>query len=184
MLGNILEIDDNSVLIKLAIDINKQPNLVNLHVVFEYQNKKIVGEIVKVTQTEMIANVVGEINQSGFTPGATSKPSFKSLVRLIKMDELELILGKQETGPGVTFFGTSNVYEGYRINVSINEFFSNHFAILGNSGSGKSCTVASVVQKLFTSTPTPPISSNIFFFDAYGEYTHAFSGFHKEILPK
>ena len=179
MLGNILEINDNSVLIKLAIDINKQPNLVNLHVVFEYQNKKIVGEIVKVTQTEMIANVVGEINQSGFTPGATSKPSFKSLVRLIKMDELELILGKQETGPGVTFFGTSNVYEGYRINVSINEFFSNHFAILGNSGSGKSCTVASVVQKLFTSTSTPPISSNIFFFDAYGEYTHAFSGFHK-----
>ena len=179
MLGNILEINDNSVLIKLAIDINKQPNLVNLHVVFEYQNKKIVGEIVKVTQTEMIANVVGEINQSGFTPGATSKPSFKSLVRLIKMDELELILGKQETGPGVTFFGTSNVYEGYRINVNINEFFSNHFAILGNSGSGKSCTVASVVQKLFTSTPTPPISSNIFFFDAYGEYTHAFSGFHK-----
>ena len=179
MLGNILEINDNSVLIKLAIDINKQPNLVNLHVVFEYQDKKIVGEIVKVTQMEMIANVVGEINQSGFTPGATSKPSFKSLVRLIKMDELELILGKQETGPGVTFFGTSNVYEGYRINVSINEFFSNHFAILGNSGSGKSCTVASVVQKLFTSTPTPPISSNIFFFDAYGEYTHAFSGFHK-----
>lgn len=179
MLGTILEINDNSILIKLAIDINEQPNLVNLHVVFEYEEKKIVGEIVKVTQTQMSANVVGEINKGSFTPGATSKPSFKSLVRLIQPDELALILGKQETVSGVTFFGTSNIYDNYRINVDINSFFSNHFSILGNSGAGKSCTVASVIQKLFLSSPTPPINSNIFFFDAYGEYTHAFSGFHE-----
>lgn len=179
MLGSILEINDNNVLIKLSIDINEQPNLVNLHVVFEYQDKKIVGEIVKVTQTQMIASIVGEINQGSFTPGASSKPSFKSVVRLIQMDELELILGKQDTVAGVTFFGTSNVYDNYRINVDVNDFFSNHFSILGNSGAGKSCTVASIIQKLFMSSPKPPINSNIFFFDAYGEYTHAFSGFHQ-----
>ena len=34
MLGKIEEIVDNSVYIKLGIDINKQPNLVNLHVIF------------------------------------------------------------------------------------------------------------------------------------------------------
>lgn len=179
MLGTILEINDNNVSIKLSIDINEQPNLVNLHVVFEYQDKKIVGEIVKVTQTQMISSIVGEINDGHFTPGASSKPSFKSKVRLIQMDELELLLGKQETVAGVTFFGTSNVYDNYRINVDINDFFSNHFAILGNSGAGKSCTVASVVQKLFMSSPVPPVNANIFFFDAYGEYTHAFSNFHK-----
>lgn len=179
MLGTILEINDNNVSIKLSIDINEQPNLVNLHVVFEYQDKKIVGEIVKVTQTQMISSIVGEINDGHFTPGASTKPSFKSQVRLIRMDELELLLGKQETVAGVTFFGTSNVYDNYRINVDINDFFSNHFAILGNSGAGKSCTVASVVQKLFMSSPVPPVNANIFFFDAYGEYTHAFSTFHK-----
>ena len=96
------------------------------------------------------------------------------------MNELELIFGKQETSKGYTNFGTSNVYEGYKINVALNEFFNAHFAILGNSGAGKSCTVASILQKLYTSSPNPPINSALFFFDAYGEYTKAFSGLHEK----
>lgn len=179
MLGTIEEIIDNSVTIKLSIDINEQPNLVNLHVIFDDgSGRKVVAEIANVNQTRMIANVVGEINENRFTPGASVKPSFKSKVRLIKTEELELLFGKQETAFGQTNFGTSNVYDGYKINVSINDFFSNHFAILGNSGAGKSCTVASILQKLFTSSPTPPIHSSLFFFDAYGEYTHAFGKLH------
>lgn len=179
MLGKIEEIIDNSVTIKLDIDINEQPNLVNLHVVFEDDSeKKVIAEVANVNQTKMLANVVGEISNGFFTPGASSKPSFKSKVRLIEMQELELLFGNQETDFGETNFGTSNVYEGYKINVSINDFFSNHFAILGNSGAGKSCTVASILQKLYTSSPTPPVNSALFFFDAYGEYTHAFGGLH------
>ena len=180
MLGKIDEIIDNSVKIKLDIDINEQPNLVNLHIVFEDDSKKkVVAEIANVNQTIMFANVVGEITDGRFTPGASSKPSFKSKVRLITMDELGLLFGKQETEFGFTNFGTSNVYEGYKINVPINEFFNAHFSILGNSGAGKSCTVASILQKLFTSSPTPPVNSSLFFFDAYGEYTHAFGELHK-----
>ena len=62
----------------------------------------------------------------------------------------------------------------------VNEFFNSHFAILGNSGAGKSCTVASIVQKLFLSSPKAPINSAIFFFDAYGEYTNAFGAIHEK----
>ncbi len=181
MIGKIEEIIDNSVTIKLAININEQPNLVNLHIVFEDgSSKKVVAEIANVNQTKMFANVVGEINDGRFTPGASSKPAFKSIVRLITSEELELLFGKQETAFGFTNFGTSNVYEGYKINVPINEFFNAHFAILGNSGAGKSCTVASILQKLYTSSPTAPINSALFFFDAYGEYTHAFSSLHEK----
>ena len=43
MLGNILEISSSSVIIKLSIDINVQPNLIGLHVVFEDDSSKIVG---------------------------------------------------------------------------------------------------------------------------------------------
>ena len=181
MLGTIEEIVDNSVTIKLSIDITEQPNLVNLHVVFDDgSDRKVVAEIANVNKTKMIANIVGEIKDGFFTPGASVKPSFKSNVRLIQADELKLLFGSQETEFGETNFGTSNVYEGYKINVSINDFFSNHFAILGNSGAGKSCTVASILQKLYTSSPTPPINSALFFFDAYGEYTHAFSSLHEK----
>lgn len=175
MLGSISEIIDNQAFVKLAIDINSQSNLINLHVIFEDGTKKIVGEIVNVSQTQLTVNIVGEIKNEKFFPGFSSKPSFKSKVRIIALNELELILGKQTPSVGQTFFGFSNIYQNYRINININDFFSNHFAILGNSGSGKSCTVASIIQKLFTSTPTAPIKSNIFIFDAFGEYTNAFS---------
>ncbi len=178
MIGNIIEIVDNRVTLSLAIDINKQPNLVGLHLVFEDGVKRIAAEIVNVTKTTMISNVVGEFTSNMFIPGSSKRPSFKSVVRLIKLDELELMLGNQKIGPNETNFGTSNVYDGYKINVDVNEFFSNHFSVLGNSGSGKSCTVASILQKLFTG-PRTPVNSNFFFFDAYGEYSNAFSGLHK-----
>ena len=180
MLGNIMEIIDNNVIIKLTIDITNQPNLVSLHVVFEDGDNRVVGEVAQVTQTKMVANILGEIKNGSFTPGSAIKPSFKSKVRLIKIDELATILGDQETKFGQTNFGTSNIYPGYKINVNINDFFSNHFAILGNSGAGKSCSVASILQKLYTSSPTPPINSNLFFFDAYGEYTNAFGKIHQQ----
>ena len=178
MLGKILEINGNSVIVNLSIDINKQPNLINLHVVFEDGNTKVIGEIVNVNQTQLFVNIIGELRVDSFIPGSSFKPSFKSNVRLITGDELKYILGIQETLPGTSLFGTSNVYENYRINVGINDFFSNHFAILGNSGSGKSCTVASMVQNLFCKCPEPPLKSNMIFFDAFGEYTNAFSKLH------
>lgn len=180
MLGRILEIIDNTITIKLAIDINAQPSLVNLHVVFDDgdNKKKVVAQVVNCTQTVMTCNIVGELDGDRFTPGSSSKPSFKSKPRIVKMEELKLLLGDNETKFGTTNFGTSNVYDEYRINVDINEFFSNHFSILGNSGAGKSCTVASILQKLYTSTAAP-INSNLFFFDTYGEYTNAFAGLHQ-----
>ena len=177
MLGNIVEVIDNRVFINLTIDITNQTNLINLHVIFEDETRKIVGEIVNVNKQQMIVNIVGELKGSEFLPGFSSKPSFKSNVRIISLEELQYILGPQAPSNNQTFFGYSNIYQNYRINVNINAFFSNHFAILGNSGSGKSCTVASILQKLFISTPSAPLKANIFLFDAFGEYTNAFSNF-------
>ena len=174
MIGSVLEIIDNQVIVKLNIDINNQPNLINIHVVFEDKDKKIVGEIVNVNQTTMTTNVVGELMGDMFVPGASKKPSFKSTIRIVTADELKLIFGYQQLSKTVTNFGVSNVYEGYIINVNINEFFNNHFSILGNTGSGKSCSVASILQKLFFRKKDYPIGANFFFFDAYGEYTNAF----------
>lgn len=179
MIGTITEIIDNNVYIKLAIDIAQQPNLVGLHVVFDDGKKRVVGEIANTNREQMTVNIVGEIKDGFFTPGSSAKPSFKSTPRLIKAEELSILLGDSETKDGQTNFGTSNIYEGYKINVAINEFFNAHFSILGNSGAGKSCTVASILQKLFTSSPTPPTNANLFFFDAYGEYSNAFSKLHE-----
>ena len=47
-------------------------------------------------------------------------------------------------------------------------------AIFGNTGSGKSCGVARLLQNVFTNPHLPPFRSNFFIFDAYGEYHNAF----------
>ncbi len=176
MIGNIIDILDNVVTVKLAIDVTSQTNLINVHVVFEDDEKKIIGEIQNINIDTCKIVIVGEIINNCFLPGINKKPSFKSSIRIINMDELALILGDQQIkNNDQIYLGKSTVYNNYRINIGINDFFSNHFAILGNTGSGKSFTVARLIQNIFTSNTYLPVNANIFIFDAYGEYTHAFS---------
>ena len=176
MLGKILSIEGNYVELALDIDINAQASLVNLHVVFEDDKTKVVGEIRDVSKTTLKIAIVGEFVGNQFLAGFNRKPSFKSKVRIIKVDELAQILGDQQIKDGSQiYFGLSTVYTNYRINVDVNKFFSNHFAILGNTGSGKSFTVSKIIQNLFTGSSYVPLNSNIFLFVAYGEYTQAFS---------
>lgn len=176
MLGKIIEIKDKEIIVSLDIDISSQTNLVNLHVVFEDGKIKIVGEIKEINKNTAKLSIVGELIDDYFLPGSSKKPSFRSTVRMIRMDELTKILGEQQIKDNkYVYFGLSTVYKNYRINVNVNKFFSNHFAIIGNTGSGKSFTVSRLLQNIFTASSYAPVNSNIFIFDAYGEYTHALS---------
>lgn len=179
MLGSILEIIENSVIVKLSIDITRQPNLVGIHVVFEDGQKKVVGEIESANKNTLKVNIVGEFTEQGFLPGISTKPSFKSRVRIIDASELCHFLGNQKLTAEDTQLGISNIYDNYKVSFKINPFFSNHFAILGNSGSGKSYTVAGVLQRLFLNPEKTPTGAHFFLFDAYGEYTTAFSNLHQ-----
>jgi len=183
MIGKIIAIVQNKVRVKLQIDINNQANLINLHVVFEDEKNKVVGEIIDIVENEAVISIAGEFKNDMFIPGFNQKPSFKSIVRLINMQELALIFGDQQIKDNSQIrFGFSNVYKNYKINVDVNSFFSNHFAVLGNTGSGKSYTVARLIQNIFISSDYLPVGANIFMFDAYGEYTKAFSRLH-DISP-
>ena len=70
--------------------------------------------------------------------------------------------------------GKSYIYPDYDIKLDVGNFFSNHFAILGNSGSGKSCGVARILQNLFFDRERVPVNAHIVLFDVYGEYNKAF----------
>lgn len=181
MLGRIVSIEGNYVNVALGIDISSQANLIGIHVVFEDDKNKIVGEIQDISQEEMKVAIVGEITENSFDSGCSKHPSFKSTIRIIRMDELSLILGDQQIKDNSqVYFGLSTVYSNYRVNVDVNKFFSHHFAILGNTGSGKSFTVSRLIQNLFAGSSYVPLNSNIFIFDAYGEYTNAFSELEKK----
>lgn len=178
-IGKIIDINGNYVTVQIGFDVSQYGNLMNIHVVFEDQEKKIVGEILKVTVTELTIGIVGEIANNSFIPGIGIKPSFSSLVRIINPEELTLVLGPQDVSDSEhIYLGRSSIYNGYKINVSVNDFFSNHFAILGNTGSGKSCTFARIIQNIFQGSKYLPVNASIFVFDAYGEYKNAFSFLH------
>jgi len=71
--------------------------------------------------------------------------------------------------------GDSVVFEGYQVKVRIDDFFGGHVAVLGNTGSGKSCTVASVLQSLFEKPDEHHARGATFLvFDVNGEYARAF----------
>ena len=75
--------------------------------------------------------------------------------------------------------GVSPLYNDYPIRININDLFSNHFAVFGNTGSGKSCGVARLLQNVFYDPNFVPFKSNFLIFDAYGEYHNAFKDINK-----
>lgn len=181
MLGHIIGIVDEQILLKLAIDITKFENLVNVYVIIEDNNKKIIGEIIDIKDGIAYINLLGELINDKFVFGVMVKPSFSSTVKLISKEKVPMIISidnYQEDKD--VYFGTSPVYEGVKIGVNINQFFSSHFAILGSTGSGKSCGVARIIQNIFDKKRFIPYKASLFIFDAYGEYHNSFKNIGSE----
>lgn len=70
--------------------------------------------------------------------------------------------------------GKSTIFPDYDVKIDIDKFFSSHSAILGNTGSGKSCTIASMLQGLFRFKEYSATGSSFVIFDVNGEYKQAF----------
>ena len=184
MLGNIIAVEENEVLVKLNIDLNKVQNLINLMVIMEDENKKIIGEIINIKDGIAYINLLGELQNEKFVYGVINKPSFSSVIKLISKEKIPMIISTEEfIEDKHLYLGTSPIYEGVKINVDVNDFFSNHFAIFGSTGSGKSCSVARLFQNLFAKPSSIPYRSSIFIFDAYGEYHTAFEKLN-EVVPE
>lgn len=176
MFGKLLDVYDNYVILE---NNNKQieTNYLNLHVIFNEDTRKIVGEIVAIDINTIKISLVGEIINEKFVSGVIRKPSLNGGCRLIYRSELEYILGKQDIDSNEIFYlGKSLLYDKVNITGNFNDFFSNHFAIIGNTGSGKSCSVTRILQNIFyKSTSNMPKGSHIVLFDVYGEYNKAFN---------
>lgn len=171
MIGTIIKIENNLIYLKPSINIYEYGNMINKHVVFE-GNQKLIGEIININEYIEI-KIIGEIINNSFIYSDINKPSFNSKCRLINKEDLDIIFSSNT--PDNIKIGTSVLYKNYYINLAINPFFSNHFAILGNTGSGKSYSVARIIQSIYEDSNKIPFRSNIFLFDAYGEYQQAFT---------
>jgi len=177
MLGNIVGINDSEILLKLNIDLNNYANLISMHVIMEDKERQCIGEITNIVNGVASISLLGELSKEGkFIYGVINNPSFGASVKLISKEKIPLIIGVDNYKVNEhLYLGDSALYEGVKVGVSINDFFSNHFAIFGSTGSGKSCSVSRLFQNLFEKQEAIAYRASIFIFDAYGEYHQAFS---------
>ena len=174
MVGKIVYISNTLAHIELG-EVNS--NLMNMHVIFEDNGRTIIGEVEDIDNKKVTIHFLGEIINNKFIAGLIMKPSLNSKIRLITSDELKYLVGNDTENN--LFLGYSPLYDNCPIYTDINDLFSNHMAIFGNTGSGKSYGVARLLQNLFEKTKIVPFKSNFFIFDAYGEYHNAFSSIGK-----
>lgn len=180
MFDKIVYISDRSANVKLKEGTAVTINLMNLHLIFEDKDKKILGEVDDMDGDIVKARFLGEIINGRLYGGVIRKPSLDSTIRVITKEEIPLIVG--ESKPGFMPLGVSPFYNDFPVYMNVNNFFSNHFAIFGNSGSGKSCGVSRIIQNMFHDKNLFPYKSNIIMFDSSAEYYNAFRNLN-EINP-
>ena len=172
MFGKIKYIDDITAVVEIHKENMVVPNLMNLHVIFETKDQKLLGEVKKADEETVHIDLMGQFVGERFIAGTIKKPTLDSNIRIINDEELNIILGSNKTGN--LYLGKSAIYNGKDVYVDINDMFSNHLSIFGNTGSGKSCSVARIVQNIFLNKNFLSFNANLFIFDAYGEYKTAF----------
>ena len=173
MFDKIVYISDHSATIKLKEGENVTINLMNLHLVFEDDTKKVLGEVDDLDKDLVKARFLGEIVDGKLIGGTIRKPSLDAKIRVIKPEEIPMITGVDAAG--YMSLGVSPFYDDHPVFLDVNNFFSNHFAIFGNSGSGKSCGISRLFQNMFHDERLNPYKANIILFDSSGEYYNAFN---------
>jgi hypothetical protein len=133
----------------------------------------------------LVVTMIGTIENSGkYIQGVYNYPILDNPVWYVTRQDLDNIFDqKQKTD--IDFdedyylpIGTSPSFSDYKIKINPDKFFGKHAAILGNTGSGKSCTFASIIQIMFEFEYNGKSLQNahIIIFDTNGEYRQAFQG--------
>ena len=172
MFGKIIKIINGNIVTIENKSSEALTEIINHYIIFEEESRKIVGEILEVDESYINVLLIGEIKNNGFTGGLIKKPSKYVIPRIIDNEELELIIG---TNKQSLIIGKSAIYEDQSIRVSLDDFFGSHSAVIGNTGSGKSCGVARMLQNLLLKSDKIPNNAHIVLFDAYGEYKNTFN---------
>jgi DNA helicase HerA-like ATPase len=108
---------------------------------------------------------VGEIQDSGtFIRGVRHYPTPGAKVYAVGLNEINAIFSKFREYK--FFIGQLASHKDYHLSLDPRALFGRHFAIVGQSGSGKSWTVTSLIQNTIKAMPR----SHIIMLDLHGEY--------------
>ena len=143
------------------------------------------------------ATMLGTIEKTGqadrYVQGVYNFPVLDNPVWYVTADDLNNIFDYKSDSDidySKDFYlpiGKSPAFPDYSVKICPDQFFVKHAAVLGNTGSGKSCTMASILKGIFQykfklekddqeNTPDYQFLNNAHFiiFDTNGEYKNAF----------
>ena len=172
MAGEIIYVDEYIAKIRVSKEIILENDLMNLHLVFIDQNRRILGEVTQIDFNVVTISLIGEFVGNNFILGIEKKPKFSSSIRTISKEEMDILVSSNDVR-GFNF-GFLPQYNNYPYRVNIDELFGHHIAIFGNTGSGKSYGLASIFQSLFYDKRNLMNNSRLILFDAHGEYKKSF----------
>ncbi|TDP89777.1 hypothetical protein EDF62_3074 [Leucobacter luti] len=119
---------------------------------------------------ELEASVVGRFEGDRFRSGLTGYPPLHAPVRAATVSEVRNIFLPQ--GVPSLKLGTSAVASEQDVFLDANLLLGHHCAVVGSTGSGKSCTVMSILDGLLDKSIP---NGHIVIFDVNGEYAQSFS---------
>ncbi len=139
---------------------------------------------------QIYLNLLGEIIEGKFHFGVSKMPLIFSEVYIISENDLKIMLEVRddeetvdpETGMTRTLLlqlGKSVIFPDYSVKVNVDKFFGFHFAVFGNTGAGKSNTIASILQTIFLKKNYSAKGAKFLIIDSNGEYAQAFSNINK-----
>jgi uncharacterized protein len=125
-------------------------------------------------QRWMTIQLIGEGYRSGkFQRGISQYPTIDDEVHLVSESDLHAIYGKSDRQNHLVRIGHIAGSESIDALVDINKLITRHSAIVGTTGSGKSTTVAGLLNVLSNAARFP--SARIVVLDLHGEYSRALS---------
>lgn len=161
--------------------------------------RKIIAEIVSVEEKNLYANkelskpigarlvtlsLIGEITGRKFCFGVSKTPHIFSEINIIHQSDLQIMLDVGESEEEIVNgdntrqrslkIGQSVIFPDYPVNINIDRFFWFHFAVFGNTGAGKSNTMARIIQNIFLKSRYSAKGAKFVIFDSNGEYNKAF----------
>ncbi len=144
-------------------------NLVLLGMVAEFKKHEMIVNGQSQQRYVMQLSLVGTVKGGRYERGVSVFPTVDAPVYLAEDSDMQVAFAVfQKYGFSV---GQVSLFENQRAYLDANKFFGKHIAVLGSSGAGKSCTVASILQKVSKYPDT-----NIIILDIHNEYNKAFEG--------
>lgn len=130
------------------------------------------------------ATMIGTVENGRYIQGVYNYPVLDNPVWYVTRRDLDIIFDQKESDVEISFkddyylpIGKSPAFPDYQVKINPDKMFGKHVAILGNTGSGKSCTLTSILQSMFQYEYNGKKlqSAHIVVFDTNGEYKEAFN---------